>query len=191
MGLIADNKGGSTNVPEGTHLAICTKVIDLGTQRSELYGPRHKVFIAWELPEVMAEYDGEQRPAGVGQQYTVSLHEKSNLHKLLVGWRGRKFTPEEEAGFHLKNILGVPCLLSIVHSSDGKYANVQSAVKLPTNTGVPEPVNNLVYYEIEQGKDDVYRSLSEKMQLRIADCAEWNAQPNEDIPPPTDDDIPF
>jgi hypothetical protein len=38
-----------------------------------------------------------------------------------VAWRGREFTPEELKGFHLKNILGAWCMISVVHNeNDGK-----------------------------------------------------------------------
>ena len=53
MFLPKGNANGSyTPAPAGTHIAICVKVIDLGTQRVEWQGDvklQHKVLLAWEL----------------------------------------------------------------------------------------------------------------------------------------------
>jgi hypothetical protein len=79
MGLVAKSSGdGSyTLAPEGTHVARCVQMIDLGTQWSEAYQKAsHKVLIGWELPN---EPNGDGGPVIVFRRYTVSLHEKAAM----------------------------------------------------------------------------------------------------------------
>ena len=194
---ISEGGGGGnfTPAPEGTHVARCVRIIDIGTQPgSDLYPePRHKVILAWELPEEMVKTDDGERPQLVMQWYTASLHEKSKLRQHLHSWRGKAFTPDELKGFQLKNVLGAPCMLSIVHSEKGR-ANVASVAKLPKSVHCPIAINDLVHYEIEHGANDVFRAMSEKMQAIIRGAAEWTDD-YADEPAPTagDDDssLPF
>ena len=121
-------------VEEGTHLGVCSMLIDLGMQYSEVYKKsQRKVLIGWELPDETIEIDGEIKPRVLSKRYTANLSEKSNLRKDLASWRGRDFTPDELKAFDLKNIVGASCLLTIIHSKNGEktYANIQSVVKLP------------------------------------------------------------
>ena len=121
-------------VEEGTHLGVCSMLIDLGMQYSEIYKKsQRKVLIGWELPDETIEIDGEMKPRVLSKRYTANLSEKSNLRKDLASWRGRDFTPDELKAFDLKNIVGASCLLTIIHSKNGEktYANIQSVVKLP------------------------------------------------------------
>ena len=121
-------------VEEGTHLGVCSMLIDLGMQYSEVYKKsQRKVLIGWELPDETIEINGEMKPRVLSKRYTANLSEKSNLRKDLASWRGRDFTPEELKAFDLKNIVGASCLLTIIHSKNGEktYANIQSVVKLP------------------------------------------------------------
>jgi len=121
-------------VEEGTHLGVCSMLIDLGMQYSEVYKKsQRKVLIGWELPDETIEIEGEMKPRVLSKRYTANLSEKSNLRKDLASWRGRDFTPEELKAFDLKNIVGASCLLTIIHSKNGEktYANIQSVVKLP------------------------------------------------------------
>jgi hypothetical protein len=155
MAIIASNTGGGGDfspTPQGTHLAICNMVVDLGKQRGEYQGVpnvKHKVFIRWELPHerlTWTDRDGVERegPRVVSKTYTVSLHENSALRADLVGWRGRDFTPEEEVAFDIANLLGKPCMLTVVHkTSNGKtFANVQSVSGVPKGMEKPTECEN-------------------------------------------------
>ena len=126
MVYVPKNEGGDfQNVPAGTHPAICYRVIDLGTQEISWQGQvkhQHKILVSWEIadPEVRME-DG--RPFSIGNRYTWSMNEKSRLRADLESWRGQAFTEidlsEGPGGFEIENILGKPCLLSVVHTTKG------------------------------------------------------------------------
>src|SRR5262249_53682681 len=96
------------HAPAGTHLGICTSVIDLGTQHDEYQGKpitRNRVLIQWEIQDAVRE-NGE--PFVIGKFYTNSLSEKANLRRDLESWRGKAFSEQELNGFDLAKILGAP-----------------------------------------------------------------------------------
>lgn len=186
--------------PAGTHVARCYSIIDMGTQTSEYMGESkdlHKVRVTWELPEeraVFKEENGEQ-PFVLSKDYTMSLYEKANLRKDLESWRGRQFTEQELLGFDISKLLGVPCLLSVVHKTTEKgktFANISSVSALAKGMKCPEQINPNVEYSIADKDNAVFRSFPEWLQKKIEEAHEWNngttpaATPAED-----DDEIPF
>lgn len=202
MGTTATDSGGGSFTPakEGNWKARCVRVIDLGTQpgSQQWPNPKHKVLIAWELPEQMEDYEGKETPRLVMSRYTLSLHENSALRPVLEGWRGKAFTSEELKGFDIAKVLGVPCQLQIVHSDDGKYANVKtvSALHPELRQTMPPAFHELVHYQIEDGESDVFANFSDNLKATIRGAEEWRGEPNQpwsdgDAPPPGDSDIPF
>lgn len=117
--------------PEGMHPAVCCDVVDLGDELNSFNGKmQHKCRIVWQIEERHAKYD---RPQEVSSIFTVSLHEKSMLRKVLQVWRGKPFSPDELAGFDLEKLIGVPCQVQVMHkvSGNGKtYANVVAVVPM-------------------------------------------------------------
>jgi hypothetical protein len=197
--------------PAGTHVAVCYRVIDLGTQQVEWQGSikhQRKVLISWELSEEKME-DG--RPFTVGQRYTLSSHEKSRLRKDLEAWRGKKFSDEDfgPGGFDIKNIIGKACMLSIVHNAkDGKtYANIASVSALPRSMNAPALVNEPVYFSLGEPRldTDTFDNLTDGLKNVIKTSPEYMEHfrdPNEPPSPqspneygangdPLDDSIPF
>jgi hypothetical protein len=138
---------------EGSYVAICNMLVDLGMQFNETYGnSSRKVLIGWELPEELIEINGEKVPRTINQRYTASLNEKSVLRRDLAAWRGRDFTPAELAEFNLRNIVGAPCLLQIIHRdyNGKKYANVVSVMSLPKGMAKPQMSEPPVVYDIDE-----------------------------------------
>ena len=199
MGLIAKSEGGTfEQVEPGTYSARCYGVIDIGTQRNEWQGEtkhQHQVIIQWELPE---ELMNDGRPFGVSKFYTLSLHEKANLCGDLQAWRGREFTEEEKKGFDISKLVGVPCMLSVIHNQQGK-ARVQSVMKLPKGMVVPDQVNESVLFDLDAyicGDTKTWDKLSDGIKGIILKAKEFDKV--DDFPPegslPNDiisDDIPF
>jgi len=171
MSLTASDSGGGDFAlpPEGTHIGRCVRVVDLGVQpgSAEFPEPKRKVQFVWEIADEMVTIGGEERPTLVTARYTVSLHKKSKLRADLESWRGRSFTDDELKGFDLKHVLDAPCMITLVHSPDGKYANVRSIAKLPKGVPCSARVSDLVLYEIEDGENTVYQAMSEKMRATI------------------------
>lgn len=200
--IASDNGGGGSfeQAPEGTHLARCYKLIDLGTQVREFPGSEPKknrqIIIGWELPgELMTTGEFAGQPFTASKFYTLSLHEKATLRGHLKNWRGRDFTTEELAGFELKNLLGKPCMLSIVLNEKGR-AQVGSVLAVMKGVAVPEAVNPTVYFSLDPKEFDqsVFDSFSDKMKALITPSDEYKAR-SAKMEAPADvehaDDIPF
>ena len=165
--------------PAGNHLAVSCRLIDLGTQQTSYQGKpkrQRKIYLEWQLP---GERTGEGLAVTVGNRYTLSSSEKATLRKHLESWRGRRFENDELEGFDLRNILGKPCLLSIVHSTrDNKtYADVANVAALPKGT-TPAAIEGSTDYlslEPDDFEPAVYESLSDKLKETIASSPEFQA----------------
>lgn len=151
MPTYASDTGGGGNfdpVPEGPHPAICDMFVDLGLQETTgKFGGKiqHKIYLRWQIPGLRLSYEKDgvavEGPMTIGAKYTLSLHEKAALRKLLKTWRGRDFTAAELEKFDVETILGAPGLISVSHApkdGGGVYANVDTVMKLPP--GLPVPV---------------------------------------------------
>lgn len=177
MGLTATQEGGGDfeMTPEGQYIARCYRIIDLGTQKiTNSFGTKeqHKVMISWELIGKDDPKMEDGRPFSVHQTYTVTLSEKGNLRPALEAWRGKKFTAEELEGFDLSKVLGQYCMIQVVHSDDGKFANVQTIMAYKGEK--PEPVNENIVFDIDNPDMDVFNALSDNMKAKIMSAPEWD-----------------
>lgn len=167
--------------PAGVFTAICYRFIDLGTQPTQFQGQtrlQRKVMLSWEItdPEERME-DG--KPYAISQRFTWSMHEKSTLRKTLESWRGKPFEEQDfgEGGFDTRNLIGAPCMLSIVHvDKDSKtYANISGVMKLPKQMQAGQLENNTVYFSLEDYDPAVFGALSEGLQNIIKASPEYQA----------------
>lgn len=211
MSLTAKQPEGSNIEPieTGNFQAVCYSVIELGTQRSELFdNEARKVAITWEIPSLRIEIEKVDLPRAITKTYTISLHEKANLYKDLVSWRGKVFTQEELEGFDLTKIVMANCLLQIIHNKKGDktYANVAAVTKLVKGMKLIEPENPTITYDMTRDGYEVPEGIPEWIGDIIKKSVEWQAvhkaQENPDLaaaqqghsePRSTlpDDDIPF
>lgn len=205
MSIIAKDKGGNDfkPVPAGTHRAICTMIADMGVQPSARFKPQRKVYIRWELPDEVIEWqdrEGQKHkgPMVIGKQYTLSLSEKANLRADLESWRGRMFTAEELKGFDLEKILGKPCQIGVTHNPKGDktYANVSAVMGLSKGMQAPEAMGELISYSIEEHDEEVFQKLPGWLQEAIKERV--SNEPDKTVNEPAgtldddfDDEIPF
>jgi hypothetical protein len=181
MGLIAKEGSNVVPVSEGVYQAICYAIFDLGTQFSEKFGKSsHQMMVIWEIPEERIEITRDDKvldlPRVVSKKYTMSLNEKANLRKDLQSWRGKTFTPEELAGFDVTKLLGVNCMIQIIHTkTDSKtYANIASITPLYKGMEKKFPENPAVIFDLS--KDRVIPETTPKwIRELIEDSAEWKA----------------
>lgn len=208
MGLTAKEEGGSFEmVAEDTYAARCYRVLDLGTHHDEKWNKNvHKIMLSWELPTALmetGEYAGQ--PFSIHNRYTLSLSDRAILRKDLESWRGKSFTEEELAGFDVSNLLGATCLINVVHSADGKYANISSIMKLPKGMECPDAMNEAMMLDLDNFDQSIFDKLSDRMQETIKQSHEYKLiqedMEADEIPPIAndsnrepefeDDDIPF
>jgi hypothetical protein len=192
-------------VPAGNHIARCYSMIEIGTVEEEFQGEKKtlkKVRITWELPletKVFKPENGEQ-PYSISKEYTLSMHEKANLRRDLESWRGKGFSETEAVRFDITKLLGVPCMLNVIHKvskSGNDFAAISSITPLAKGTSCPDQVNKSFefgYAEFSQAKfDSLPEWLRDKMKVtpeykKATQASETKEEPVED-----DDfaDLPF
>lgn len=162
----------------GTYTAVCVGVIDLGEQYSEKYkNYADKIKIVWEIPSETIEVDGEQKARQISKDYTNSANNKSTLRQHLQGWLGRALTEEEiDQGFELFDLLGRPCMLSVVLSESGEYANVQSVVAMPKGIPAPTTSTPLLAWDMDKWDDAVFAAMPEWYQEVIKKSTQYQKQ---------------
>lgn len=207
MAIIASDNGGGGDfspVPQGTHIAICNMVVDLGKQRKEWQGQeriRPEIWIRWELPNERLEWDDKdgihrEGPRVIGQTYTLALNDRANLRRDLEGWRGKAFTAEELRAFDVSKLLGVPCQITVTHAErNGKtYANVTTVTGFPK--GLPKPERTeceAVLYDSDNlsAWDKLPEWLQKKIDAQVKDEPKPQNGGGNGFADELDDDIPF
>lgn len=172
-------------IPQGTYLAVCNMLVDLGVQFNEAYkNSSRKVLIGWEIPEETIELEDGTHTRTINKRYTASLNEAATLRQDLAAWRGRDFTPEELAAFDLRSIVGASCMISIIHREyNGKtYANVSSIMALPKGTPKVKLSENALVFDLDTATvDDV-----EKLPRWIGDIVKKSVTYQEKTVTPPD-----
>lgn len=153
-------------ISAGTVPAVYAGAWDLGLQK-RMWGTeekkQYKVMFAWQT----AKKDSKGNPFYVIKEYTNSLGEKANLRTDLKGLLGRDLTPEECVNFDLESLIGRQCILSIVYSDDGKYANVNSVstpmdgVRVESFNEVPEWIKKVVDKKLSKSNEDSLQDVKD------------------------------
>ena len=193
MGIVAKEKTGLPPINEGTYQAVCYRLYDLGSQFSEKWGKTaHQVLIIWEIQEARIEIEKDgvkvDLPRVVSKKYTLSLNEKAVLRRDLQSWRGRNFTQDELNSFDITKLLGVNCMMQIIHNSkDGKtYANIASIMPLYKGMKKLEPENVATFFSMQDNMD-IPADTPDWIKELIEGSAEWQgrypAEEGRDLPP--------
>jgi len=170
-------------IPAGTHEARCYSMIHFGTIPQEYKGERtykNMIRIIFELPNeqrVFKEENGLQ-PFSIGKDYTMSMYEKSTLRKDLENWRGHKFSDDELNGFEVSKLLGVSCMLTIVHAvsaSGNTYAKIGSITGLPKGWEVRPQINPSYEFSVCEFDQDKFDLLATFYQDKIRSSKEYQA----------------
>lgn len=182
MSITATNKSSQNfePIPAGTYVARCFSMVEIGTIPVDWKGEtkwQKKVRISFELPtelKVFKEENGAQ-PYSISNEYTISMHEKSNLRKTLSGWRGKAFTDMEAEAFDITKLLGVPCMLSIIHTvKDGKtYANISSISAVAKGMVCPPQINPTFEFSFENYDEAKFNSLPDWLKDKIKKSDEY------------------
>lgn len=151
-------KGGKefAKVSAGTHMAVCTLVADVGLQPGspKFPDPKVRIFLRFEIPSerITYEKDGVEHegPAVIYHNWNASMNPKATMRKHIESWRGSKFTAADAEQFDVRKLLGQTCLVQVVHTEDGQYANVANIMAPPKGTPKVKAEGTLVYY----GPDD-------------------------------------
>lgn len=222
MAITATSSGSSNYepIPAGSYAARCYSMVQIGTIEDDYQGQKkkvNKVRITWELPTEMKVFNPEkgEQPQSISREFSLSMHEKSTLRAFLTAWRGKGFTEEEAKSFDITKLLGVPCMLSVVHEP-GKtdptrmFDKISSCSAVPKLMTVPPQINPTFEFTLETFDQKKFDSLPDFLKDKIRKSDEYKrlTQPHnhemvgQDGPPvftdeplpPTEDDsqeLPF
>ena len=196
-------------IPAGNYVARCYSMIHIGTVEEDILGEKkmlNKVRITWELPgemRVFHEDKGEQ-PLVISKDFTLSMHEKATLRRDLESWRGRSFTEEQAKSFDITKLLGVPCMLNIIHKvtkSGNTVAVISNISSIPKGFACPDQVNPNFEWNFEDKYDEfALAEFPDFIKDKIKSSAEYKKLVNMPIDLPHDepvvdaepsDDLPF
>lgn len=201
MPIIAENNGGNfTLIPAGNHIARCYEMIQIGTviEQTGIYAGKesHKVRLSWETPDEQHDFGKGLQPFSVSKEFTLSMHEKATLRKMLESWRGKALTDDEAKRFDVTKLLGKPCMVNVIHkkSATGKeYADISSISTLPKNFECPSQINPTRLLSFDDWNESVFESLPDFLKAKIKSSKEYGAlmnPSNNEIQPPLAEDEP-
>lgn len=189
MSIVAKNSATQRElIPAGTHLARCYQMIEIGTVKEIILGQEKiltKVRVGWELPEerrIFIQEKGEQ-PFVISKEYTLSMNEKANLRKDLESWRGKGFSEDEAKAFDITKLLGVPCLLNIIHKeakNGNTYDNIAGIMPVPKTMKCPAQENKTFVLSYDSFDMVAFDSLPDFIKDKMRSSFEFAAiqQPN-------------
>ena len=173
-------------VPAGTHFARCYSMIHIGVVEWEFQGEKkfnNKVRLTWELPYEMRDFGGEQKPLVISKEYTLSMHEKSNLRKDLEMWRWKVFTNKELGSFDVTDLLGKTCNISVIHKvakNGNEFAQVGGVSAIQKGVEVLEQFNPTFIFNYGDHFDlDWLDSQPEWIQEQIKSSEDYQYKINE------------
>jgi len=206
MSIIASNSAQQRElIPAGNYIARCYQMIHIGTVQELIMGEVktvNKVRIGWELPEerrVFKTENGEQ-PFVISKEFTLSMHEKSNLRKTLASWRGKDFSEDEVKSFDITKLLGVPCMLNVIHKQGKRdpsksYEEIAGVSPLPKSVKCPAQENPTLVLHYENFDTEVFDKLPDFIKDKIRSSDEYkkmknphetqiqkDEEPNDDLP---------
>ena len=162
-------------IPEGTHVARCYMVCDLGRQKNTWQGVeriQRKLRISFECPTLfMEEGQNEGKPFSATRTYTASLFKNSHLYEHLTSWRGRAFTAKELKAFDTSRLIGIPALITIIHlggEGDKIYPGLSAITGLPKDLKCPKAINKTIDFSLDDPDYlEKYKELPEWLQQKI------------------------
>jgi hypothetical protein len=154
--------------PEGSHIARCYMVVDLGVQVNQKYNTaEEKVLIGWELDKYIGD-----RPFVHLQPYTARLDRGTKLLELLEGWYNKRFTKEECDDFRLSALIGQAGYLTLKQTADyhdpmKRWAQVAHIAPLPKNFVYEEAYHHPVHFDLDTYTRENFLALPEKIRSKI------------------------
>jgi hypothetical protein len=190
MAITATSSGSTPRelIPTGNYLARCYKMIHIGTVEEVILGEKkimNKVRIGWELPteqRVFSEEKGLQ-PLVIDKEYTLSLHEKSALRATLKSWRGKDFTEDEAKAFDITKLLGVPCMINIIHKPSKKdpsrsFEEIAGITAVPKGFNIPAQINPTFVLDYDNFDTDKFNTLPDFIKLKMQTSVEYLSMQN-------------
>lgn len=205
MPIIAENTAPDrVQVPAGNHIARCVEMIQLGTVTEDagIYAGKQmkKVRITWETPDEQHDFGKGLQPFLVSKEFTLSMHEKATLRKILESWRGKAFSEEEAKQFDITKLLTKGCMLSVIHKTSQKgsvYAEISSIASLPKGFECGPQITPSRVLAFDEWDHSIFDSLPDFVKNKIKGSKEYAAMLQPAVTEATNgsnsehDDLPF
>lgn len=155
-----------SRIEDGTYVARVVQIIDLGVQEDEYEGQKKigpKVFINFEFPTELME-DNENKPHWLGKEFTVSLHEKAVMTKLVAA-----ADPDGKAtskGRNLKGLLGLPLMVTVGTTGTGN-AKIAGVARLMKGLSVADLSKDPLFFDMDSATKEEYDVLPQWIREKI------------------------
>ena len=144
-------------LPAGTHLAICNRVVDLGTQETA-FGSKHQIMLSWETAE---EKMSDGRPFAISRRYVLSTDRRSNFRADLEAMLRRSLTSEDFGKLDLGTLLGLAALLQVKHDvrETRTFVNITGVMAPPKGTPARLSANGAICFSFEPFERSAFEAL--------------------------------
>jgi hypothetical protein len=168
--------------PEGSHAAVCSRIVDLGTEPSNLHGKsrtNRKVSLSFELRCEERRRSGQ--PFMITKVYNWSTNDNAALRSDLEAWRGRAFDRFDfgPGGYCIEVLIGKPCLLSVTHEREhgATHPRISGITRLPRSmsTGTPELETLFVWLDASEFDPLAFDKLPVRLKERIRKTEEYQS----------------
>jgi hypothetical protein len=201
--FVESNQKEYKQVPVGTHLGRCYRIIDLGTQKSTFDGNvkfLRKIRVYWELHgeddqgQPLLTEKGE--PLSIQRDYTLSFVDNATLRKEVENWFAEKIPAEDAHRYDLKKILDKWGMVNVIHNTtNGKlYSNVKSVSPVPnmiSKHGLPEGHNPVQMFRLAAPNLELFETFPRGLKSKIFMSPEGQAMKKKhnlpDVPVYTND----
>lgn len=169
-------------IPGGTYLGICVYSIAVGEQLCEYEGKsksyNNQVMLGFEICGKTIEIDGKQEPRVLGKTFNATKGKKSGLRKFLGAWEAKELPDDEYLDKDTNDYVGRPAFLTVVLNETGEYSNIDSIAPLPEGLPitVPQPMSNLVRFDMEPWDQKAFEALPEWAQEKIKKSTEYQKE---------------
>jgi len=169
-------------------------MIDMGTHEAEFQGEKkksRKIRLSFELPKKRAEFDGVSKPMAIHKEICFSMFFKAKLRQFSEALLGKALSDKEADDLDVETLLGRGCLASVLHENgtDGivraKFKGIQTLME---GMDAPRPENNVVFYSVTQGINEVFNDFPKWLKEKLVAAPEWESGSGEEL---ASDDIPF
>src|SRR5215208_2783145 len=195
MALTVSESSNYVPAPQGTHVARCTRLIDLGPQETPFSdSPKPQIWLQFEL--VDEPIDDTQNHV-VSRFYNLTLNKQSALRTDLEGWCGRSFTPAELKSFDLSSMVDIPCQVVVGHREKDSVvrAEIRSLSALPKGVHAAPAKSETLIFDMDTRDEAVLAELPDWLVDIIHRAEEWQAPKPGKKPEPSDgggnDDVPW
>lgn len=163
--------------PAGKQRVVLVDAVDLGVKDTQ-FGPKHKIRLVFESEKQME--DG--RPYLLSPIFNNSIGKNNSgvpsaLRKLIEDWIERSLSKKEESnGFDIDSLVGKTAYVGVIHK-EGKNGKTYDEIAFITS--------------LPNGMKELTPSGHYKKKESASNTPESSKSVYHEVPPPTDDDLPF